>query len=94
MSTRCQSRLQISREEVVNNRSAALPANLPYQPLGWNAITMYIDPNTHTTATLFGNDEALRALHTGETDPGSPKYPAGAVGDSAFRMIRFVTWGP
>ena len=31
---------KISREEVVNNRSAALPANLPYQPLGWNAITM------------------------------------------------------
>jgi len=76
---------KISREEVVNNRAAALPASLPYQPLGWNAITMYTDSNTHTTATLYGNDEALRALHPHETDPGSPKYPAGAV-------LALITW--
>jgi hypothetical protein len=76
---------KISREEVVNNRAAALPPSLPYQPLGWNAITMYTDPNTHTTATLYGNDEALRALHPRETDPGSPKYPAGAV-------LALITW--
>jgi len=38
---------------VVNNRAAALPASLPYQPLGWGAITMYIDPNSKTTATLY-----------------------------------------
>jgi hypothetical protein len=67
---------QISREEVVNNRAAALPPTLPYQRLGWNAITMYTGRNTHTTATLYGNDEALRALHPRESNPGSPKYPA------------------
>jgi len=76
---------KISREEVVNNRAAALPPNLPYQPLGWNAITIYTDPNTHTTATLYGNDEALRAVHPRETDPGSPKYPAGAI-------LALITW--
>jgi len=76
---------KISRQEVVNNRAAALPPTLPYQPLGWNAITMYTDPNTHTTATLFGNDEALRALHPRETDAGSQKYPAGAV-------LALITW--
>ena len=82
---------KISREEVANNRAAALPASLPYQPLSWNAITMYTDPNTHTTATLYGNDEALRALHPSETDPGSPKYPAGAVLASAITHNRPVT---
>jgi hypothetical protein len=76
---------KIGREEVVNNRAAALPSGLPYQPLGWAAITMYTDPNTHTTATLYGNDEALRALHPREADPGSPKYPAGAV-------LALITW--
>jgi hypothetical protein len=76
---------RISREEVVNNRAAASPPTLPYQPLGWNAITMYTDPNTRTTATLYGNDEALRALHSCETDPGSLKYPAGAV-------LALITW--
>jgi hypothetical protein len=43
------------------------------------AITICTDPHTHTTAMLYGNDEALRAVHPRETDPGSPKYPAGAV---------------
>jgi hypothetical protein len=35
-----------SRDEVLN-RSAALPATLPFQPLAWSAITMYVDPLTH-----------------------------------------------
>jgi hypothetical protein len=29
-------------DEVVNNSAAALPASLPYQPLGWSAITMCV----------------------------------------------------
>jgi hypothetical protein len=36
----------LNRDEVVNNSAAALPATLPYQPLNWNAITMYVDPKT------------------------------------------------
>ena len=69
---------EINREEVVNN-AAALPANLPYQPLSWSAITMYVDPKTHTMATLYGNDSAMRAALAGQA------APAGAV-------LALVTW--
>jgi hypothetical protein len=47
----------VSGDEVVNNSAAALPASLPYQPVNWSAITMYVDPKTHTMATLYGNNE-------------------------------------
>ena len=54
MSTPCPSpRPKLKRDEVVNNHAAALPASLPYQPLGWSAITVYIDRNSKTTATLY-----------------------------------------
>ena len=74
----------VSRNDVVNN-AAALPATLPYQPLGWRAITMYVDPKTHTMATLYENDAAVavRALVTwmqrddphwfGARIPGAPQ---------------------
>lgn len=84
---------KISREEVVNN-NAALPASLPYQPLNWGAITwgaitMFVDPRTRTTATLYGNDvamQAVQATRTTSADPAkSPSYPAGAV-------LTLVTW--
>jgi hypothetical protein len=71
-----------SREEAVNNAAAALPASLPYQPLGWGAITMYVDPNTRTTAILYGNDAALQAVQAARS---APAYPAGAV-------LALVTW--
>ena len=45
---------RVEREEVVNNIASALPTSLPYQPLGWNAITMYVDPKSGTMATLYG----------------------------------------
>jgi mono/diheme cytochrome c family protein len=80
---------RISGEEVVNNRAAALPSNLPYQPLGWNAITMYVDPRNRTTAVLFGNEPAMQAVHARATDQDSnlkaPAYGAGAV-------LSLVTW--
>lgn len=69
------------RTEVVNN-AAALPASLPYQPLDWGAITMYVDPKARTTATVYGNDLALGAAHARR---GAPAYPAGAV-------LALVTW--
>ena len=34
---------------------------LPYQPLGWRGITMYVDPTMHTMATLYGNDATMHA---------------------------------
>jgi len=69
------------RTDVVNN-AAALPASLPYQPLDWGAITMYVDPKARTTATVYGNDLALGAAHARR---GAPAYPAGAV-------LALVTW--
>ena len=73
------------RAEVVNNNAAALPATLPYQPLGWSAITMYVDPNTRTTATLYGDDAAMRAVQARGASAGAPAYPEGAV-------LALVTW--
>lgn len=75
-----------SQDEVVNNAAAALPATLPYQPLGWSAITMYVDPAHHTMATLYGNVDALRNLSPRSADaPAAPSYPPGAV-------LALVTW--
>ena len=68
-----------------NNAAAALPASLPYQPLGWSPITMYVDPKSLTTAALFGNDVAVRAVHPRERGTELPKYGPGAV-------LALVTW--
>jgi hypothetical protein len=77
---------KVSRNEVVNNAAATLPASLPHQPLGWNAITMYVDPKTRTTATLYGNDAAMQARKaTIDSASKGPVYPAGAV-------LALVTW--
>lgn len=80
---------RVSRVEVANKSAAALPASLPYQPLGWGAITMSVDPLIHTMATLYGNDAAMQAVmgrnpaSTGA--PNGPEYPAGTV-------LALVTW--
>jgi len=68
--------------EVVNNAAAALPASLPYQPLGWGAISMYVDPKAHTMATLYGNEAAMQAVRARGTAAG---YPPGA-------LLALVTW--
>jgi hypothetical protein len=73
-------RAHLNRDEIVNNAAASLPPNLPWQPLGWRAITMYVDPRNHTTATLFGNDAAMQVVaRRGAVGAQSPVYPAGAV---------------
>ena len=75
-----------ARSEVANNRAAALSQSLPYQPLSWNVITMFVDPKAQTMATLFGNDEALHAARATETNEGLlPAHPAGSV-------LALVTW--
>jgi hypothetical protein len=76
---------KVEHAEVVNDRAAALPASLPYQPLGWNAITMYVDPKIHTTATLYGNDVAMKAVNPREDALSAPAYAAGSV-------LALVTW--
>ena len=72
-----------NREQVVNNAAASLPSRLPWQPLGWRPITMFVDPKTYTTATLYGNDKAMQVLERG----GAPglAYSPGSV-------LALVTW--
>jgi mono/diheme cytochrome c family protein len=76
---------KVMRAEVVNYRAAALPSNLPYQPLAWNAITMYVDPQTRTTATLYGNEAAMTVIQARPTPTRAPDYPAGSI-------LALVTW--
>jgi hypothetical protein len=83
---------RVSGDEVVNNSAAVPQANLPDQPLGWSAITMYVDRKTHTMATLYGNDEAMQGVQAQAAHsaipvggPKGPAYPAGAV-------LALVTW--
>jgi hypothetical protein len=73
----------VGRDEVLN-RAAALPSSLPYQPLTWSAITMFVDPGTHTMATLYGNEAAMQSVHPRGTVM-SPAYGTGAV-------LALVTW--
>lgn len=79
---------KVSHEEAVNNH-AALPASLPYRPLSWNAITMYVDPRTHTMATLYGNDAAMQGVRArrsrGADAAKGPEYGTGSV-------LALVTW--
>jgi hypothetical protein len=75
----------VADDATVNDRAAALPPNLPYQPLRWSALTMYVDPRNHTTATLYGDDAAMPAVPAGRTSGAAPVYPAGSV-------IALVTW--
>jgi hypothetical protein len=77
---------KLTGDEVVNNRSAALPRSLPYQSLGWRVVTMFVNPKAHTMATLFGNDAAMQTVTAQGSDfDRSPAYPAGSV-------LALVTW--
>jgi hypothetical protein len=76
----------VSHNEVVNNAAADLPASLPYQPLEWSAITMYVNPQDHTMATLYGNETAIRSSNLRGADAmRAPSYASGAV-------LALVTW--
>jgi len=76
----------LKRQEIVNNAAAVLPSGLPWQPLGWRVITMYVDPKTHTTATLFGNNTAMQVVGHGEGPAAQAlSYPPGAV-------LALVSW--
>ena len=76
-------------DEVVNNGAAALPVSLPYQPLRWRVVTMYVDPKAHTTAMLYGDDAAMKAVQARGAAPAEgqngPAYPAGR-GASAHHL--------
>ena len=72
-------------QEAVNNRAAALPAAVPYHPLRWTAITLFVDPKTHTMSTLYGNETAVKSLHARSESPATVSYAQGAV-------LALVTW--
>ena len=76
---------RVKGNDVVNNSAAALPASLPYQPLAWNAITMYVDPQVRTMATLYGNDAAMQTVQARRT---------AQVGGTEARPIRLVRCWP
>ena len=79
---------KVDRTEIVNNVASVLPSNLPYQPRDWNAITMYVDPKSHTTATLYGNEAAMSKVRPrGSMSKGlqGPAYGDGSV-------LALVTW--
>ena len=76
----------VGRAETVNRAAAALPANLPFQPLTWSVITLFVDPSTHTMAALYGNEGAMQAVAAQRADKSpAPTYAAGAV-------LALVTW--
>ena len=78
---------RIARQEVVNNNAATLPSSLPWQPLSWNAITLYADSSHHSVAVLFGNQAAIESLRTNKSSAAGStvQYPAGAV-------LALITW--
>jgi hypothetical protein len=63
------------------NAEAALPADLPYQPLQWRVITSFSQNPPGTMSTLYGND---LAVDHARTSPNTG-YPNGAV-------LALVTW--
>jgi hypothetical protein len=72
-------------EEIVNNQAAALQASLPYQPLDWQAITMFVDPNSHTMSALYGNDVAMQSVNAHSNASEGSAYMPGSV-------LALVTW--
>lgn len=72
-------------QETLNNRAAALPATLPFQPMNWTPITMFVDQRTHTMSTLYGNETAVRSLHARSAAPIAPDYEQGSV-------LALITW--
>jgi len=83
---------KITGDEIVNNRAADLPATLPYQPLGWNAITMYVDPKTHTTATLYGNQAAMQAAQARNSASATPVPASATLVYPPDAVLALVTW--
>jgi mono/diheme cytochrome c family protein len=76
----------VGRAEAVNHRAATLPASLPYQPLAWRVITLFVDPKSRATSVLFGNDAAMDSVHArGAAAEAAPAYTPRAV-------LALVTW--
>ena len=80
------SQAHVTRPEAVNTRAAAFPLGLPYQPLEWGAITMFVDPASRSMATVYGNAVAMHGVRArGTAFAQRPAYAPGAV-------LALVTW--
>ncbi len=75
---------QVPGEEVVDTQ-AALPGGLPFQPLDWNAVTMFVDPQTQSMSALYGNDAAMHSVDARGSASGPTRYSPGSV-------LALVTW--
>ena len=75
-----------SRDEVMNNKVAALPQSLPYLPLDRRVTTISVDPKWHTMAALYGNDAAMHAIRArSDGSRDSTLAPPGSV-------LALATW--
>lgn len=70
-----------ARVATTRNHDAELSGALPLNPLGGRVITSFVNRQTGTTSTLFGNDAAARHALTG----AGSGYPAGSI-------LSLVTW--
>ena len=75
-----------THDELLNNKAASLPQSLPYRPLDWNVITIYVDPKSNTMATLYDNDAAMHAIRARSND--SSESTVAAPGG----VLALVTW--
>ena len=73
---------RVMPEDVVNTNAAALPASLPYQPLRWKPVTMYVVPTSRTMAILFATKVPSRGGSLGSAEG---RYAPGTV-------LALVTW--
>jgi hypothetical protein len=76
---------RVPGKEIVNDQAAALPASLPYQPLNWNAITVFVDPQAHTMSALYANAAAMQSVDANHSAAGPIAYAPASV-------LALVTW--
>lgn len=76
---------QSTLAEAVNNRAASFAGGLPYRPLRWTPITMFVDRKSHTMSTLYGNETAIKPVDARSASRSTPHYEPGAV-------LALVTW--
>lgn len=73
-----------THEETLNTRAAALPSGLPFNPLTWNAITMFVDPAKHTMSTLYSDTKTLALVTWQQRD--DPHWFGGRIPDKTVSV--------
>jgi len=78
--------VHLEKEETIND-AAALPQSLPYQPLDWTPITMFVDPASEAVSVLFANDLAAKQEQSVASEISGPHASLPNGGGLAL-----VTW--